>query len=256
MSHHYPSDASLYSLTKRIKFDAIQTGTVEVQFRQSLVRINFRISMSGKMFAYRQHSPIFQSSCIRYHFISHPLRVTTERTKINYRIQRIVIHICHRGKIHLHPHRMTLTGHLLAISIQQRIILYAPQHTVVRKRRCIFQPHSQSPFSIESYHQRYRSMCLRIIGQLYLFPCLSTGKQQSAHGIILYCLPKYIFIILSNDRLKSINKQLPHLLFQGHVFHLPVHPFTASRSVPYPVQECRTLRGNPRYGQQTQYHTA
>ena len=53
VTYQHTARSCFYCFLERVKFNTIQTGPIEIQDRQSLVRIHLRISMSGKMFAYR-----------------------------------------------------------------------------------------------------------------------------------------------------------------------------------------------------------
>ncbi|CCZ69541.1 unknown [Bacteroides sp. CAG:702] len=179
MPDHHTTYSRIYRPTKWIQLNRIHTGTVKRKHWQCLMRIDIRITMSGKMLADSQHTSIFQTACISNNFPCHFFGVTPERTGIDDWISRIIIHIRHRSEINLHPYFTQLTCHLSPITINQRIILNTSQYPVFGKFGRIFQTHSQSPFTIKSNQQRDPAPLLCQVSQLHLLVYPPLGKQQS-----------------------------------------------------------------------------
>ena len=118
MPHHHPTDARFNGFLEGIQLHTVQSATIEIQFRQCFMRVDFRISVPRKMLTHRHHPPCFQAGGISHHLPSHLPGLTSERPKVDDRIIRIVIHIGHRGKIDLYSNQSALAGHFFSISIK------------------------------------------------------------------------------------------------------------------------------------------
>ena len=206
MADHHTAQSCPDRSFKRIKFHTVQPLASERKHRQRLMRINIRISMTGKMLAYRQYSSFFQAGCVSDNLICHLYRIFSERTGINHRILRIDIHIRHRSKINLSPNLFALAGYFTPIRMNQPIVLNTAQHHISRENRCAAQTHCQPPFSIESNHNRYFGLPLRPIRQVDLVLQFSTGKKKSAHFISINGFTQQFQISFGIHRSDGIDK--------------------------------------------------
>ncbi len=135
MPHHYAAETAVYKVAKRHQVNRIENTIRVVYSRQRLVTVNRSVAMSGKMFANRHYSAIFEPLRISTSESRHPLRVLAERAIADNRIGRIGIDIKHRSQIHMNANLATFARHLPAILIQQlRVGNGSESHTVWKTR--------------------------------------------------------------------------------------------------------------------------
>ena len=59
MGHHDGADSRIDCRTKRNQLNGVQSIAVHIDFRQTSMRINGRVAVTGKMFGRRNHSALF-----------------------------------------------------------------------------------------------------------------------------------------------------------------------------------------------------
>src|SRR5262245_66558433 len=90
MPGHYGSHAGIDSRAKRNEFDGVEPFAGHVDFRQPTMRIDSRISMSGKMLRRSDHARMLRAFYERSDKSRHVDGIFTVRAHINDRIRRIV----------------------------------------------------------------------------------------------------------------------------------------------------------------------
>jgi len=120
-----------------------------------------------------------------------------------------------------------LTGHLLAVFVDQPVILYTTQYHIAGKDRGIAQTHRQSPFAIESDHNGYTGHLLRLICELGLILHQTSGKEEPPNLISLHGIPQQGLILFGLHRSNRIHKQLSHLFLQTEGMEYRIDPLPA-----------------------------
>ena len=228
MTYHHTAQSGTHHFAERIQLDAIQTFTIIVEHRQSLMRVHVRISMTGKVFAYGQHTTTFQSTTVSQHLFGYFLRIFTERTNMNHRIQRIGIHIRIRCKIDMHTQFTKFPCHLTSVFINQLIVFNTAQSRILWEIRCTFQTHGEPPLTVKSDHNGNFGVLLRNIRQYCLFFRRTFGKEQTSDLILLHKITYLLLFLLIRLGREGGDNQLPYFLLQVQTGKYGIYPLFAT----------------------------
>ena len=86
--------------------------------------------MTGKVLAHSHHAAIFQTAGKGDGMACHQLGALAEGAVADDGIQRVVVHIEHRRKIHVDAHAAALARHLTTILIEQHVVIQSTQDEV------------------------------------------------------------------------------------------------------------------------------
>ena len=139
--------------------------------------------MAREMLSYSHHTAILQSSGKSNGMPGHQFWALTKRAVANHWIQGVVVHVEHRGEVHLNAHAAALARHLTAVVVEQLIIVESTQDEVALEIGNLFQPHAQSPLTVDSNHQRHRRQRLCQVSHSGLIGHRTVFIDETSHQI-------------------------------------------------------------------------
>ena len=140
--------------------------------------------MAGIVLAHCHHAAVLKTAGKGDGMPCHQLRALAEGAVSDDGIQRVVVHVKHRGKIHLNAHAAALTGHFATVLIKQHIVVQSPQDEVALEIGHFLQSHAQAPLAVDGDHQRHCGQRLRQVGHGGLIGDGAVLIDEAAHHIL------------------------------------------------------------------------
>ena len=165
MTHHHARQPGAYIAPERDKLGRLQLDERTVHHRQRLVRVLVGVAMPREMLCRRKHAVVLQAFGVCHGLPGHIVRVFAERARPDYRVRRIAVHVHRRREIQVHPGHPAFRRHLLAVVVQQTVVLYRSESHVFRETRGVVHTHRQSPLAVKPYHYRQLRDSIGVIGQ-------------------------------------------------------------------------------------------
>ena len=113
----------------------------------------------------------------------HQLGALAEGAVADDGIERVVVHVKHRGKVHVDADASALACHLATIFIEQLVIVDGPQYQVTLEVGYLLEAHAQSPLTVDGDHQGHCRQRLGQVGDLGLLGDGAVLIDESAHQV-------------------------------------------------------------------------
>ena len=93
VAHHHRADTGVHRRFERHELDCVQALATHVDLRQSAMRIDGRIAVSGKMFRSRDRARILRTFCKRGSKSRDVSRIFSVRTDVDHGIGGVVVDV-------------------------------------------------------------------------------------------------------------------------------------------------------------------
>ena len=188
--------------------------------------VGLGVTVAGEMLGDSHDALALQPFHVLYAQFGHADGVVAERAGTDDGVVGVAVDVHYGGEVDVYAHVAAL-GTDFAPHVVEQGVHFARQRapvTVEREGVAVFQPHAETPFSVDAHQQGHGAEALESLDER---KGLVSGAHKEAHAAYLGFAQKLfelaLFLTLQVQR-HTYHHQLRHLLAQGHIFHHRIHP--------------------------------
>ena len=244
--HHHAGGAGGDAGPEGRQFHRVQPLARMRHHRQTEMRVDVGVAVAGEMLQRRQHARILQAADPSRHHRASACRILAERSDVDHRIARVVVHIRDRTEVDVHAEGPRFRADDLAGFVGQLRIAGRAERHRPRELRGAGDAHLHAPFEVGRGQKRQRRDRLQAIEDRRQFHRLA--KDHGAVGVVQHDLrnrlgaaecdhaadlrfvneldERLVFVAVATEigGLKRREDHLPDQLFEGHLLDGRVDP--------------------------------